>query len=84
VIANTKTNGWFNAVELGGIFLESMSPTMNWVGDTFQDELLVRKKYIHSVGNVGKVKLVPVANDAGYTGVFEGADYGYVRLSCAA
>jgi len=57
---------------------------MNWVGDTFKDELLERKKYIHSVGNVGKVKLVPVANDAGYTGVFEGCDYGYVRLSCAA
>jgi hypothetical protein len=46
-----------------------MSPTEQWVGDTFKDELLERKKYIHSVGNVAQVKFVAVP-DNGYTGVF--------------
>lgn len=56
---------------------------MQWVGDTFEDSLLVRKKYIHSVGDVAKVSFVPVSNEEGYTGIFEGAEYGYIRMSCA-
>lgn len=83
ITADTTPNGWFNAVELGGIFLESMKPTMQWVGDEFEQGLFERKKYIHSVGNVGKVKFV-AADDTPYTGVFKGADTGLIRLSCAA
>jgi len=46
-------------LELGGIFIEGMDPTMKFVGDTFEDNMLgERKKYIHSVGNAGKVKFV--------------------------
>ena len=44
----------------------------------------LRTKYIHSVGVVGKVKLVldSSANNA-YTGLFQGADQGLIRLSSA-
>lgn len=41
-----------------------------------------RNKTIHSVGNVGKVKWVSEGDHA-YTGIFKGADYGYVRMSSA-
>lgn len=62
-----------------------MSPSLQWVGDTFEDSFLLgpRKKLIHSVGSVAKVKFAPVENNEGYTGIFEGADYGYLRLSLA-
>lgn len=39
-----------------------------------------RKKSIHSRGNVGMAEWVSVG-DHGYTGVFEGGDTGFVRLS---
>ena len=41
-----------------------------------------RDKTIHSVGNVGKVKWISTG-DHTYTGIFKGADYGYIRLSSA-
>ena len=60
-------------------------PSLHWVGDTFENGWLgVRDKYIHSVGNVAKVKYTPVANNEGYTGIFaSGADHGLIRLSAA-
>jgi len=62
-----------------------MKPTLEWIGDTFEDALLgERKKFIHSVGNVAGVKFVPQPNSAGYTGFFQdGADHGFIRLSLA-
>jgi len=60
-----------------------MSPSLEWVGDTFENQLLQRKKYIHSVGNVGKVRFIPVANN-GYTGMLgQGSDMGFIRCSAA-
>ena len=62
-----------------------MSPTFdtkadamptNWLGQT-------RTKYIHSVGVVSKCKFVSTG-DHTFTGIFEGADYGFCRLSSAA
>lgn len=38
-------------------------------------------KPIHAHGVMGKVKFVPVANTLGYTGLFAGADHGFMRLS---
>ncbi len=61
-----------------------MKPSLFWVGDTFKNEKLkpVRRKFFHSVGNVAKVKFIPVENTAGFTGIFkDGADYGLIRLS---
>jgi len=40
-----------------------------------------RKKLIHSVGVVGKVKFNAVDNK--YDGLFKGADNGIIRFSCA-
>jgi len=42
-----------------------------------------RKKYIHSVGATARVKFVK-NGDLDYTGIFEGADAGLIRLSSAA
>lgn len=84
ITANKQPYGWYSGVSLGGIFIESMHPTLQWLGDTFEDGLLgARDKYIHSVGNIAKCKLVPVSNSEGYTGLFEGSDYGYIRMSLA-
>jgi len=46
-----------------------------WTGNT-------REKYIHAVGSVGKVSWKS-SGDHSYTGIFEGANYGIVRLSLA-
>ena len=84
ITANPKTYGWYSSISLGGLFVESMLPTLQWQGDTFESGIFgPRSKYIHSVGNVGKVKFVPVENNEGYTGIFEGADQGFIRLSLA-
>lgn len=40
-----------------------------------------RKKLIHSVGTVGKVRLNAVNND--FDGIFDGADNGIIRFSAA-
>ena len=61
-----------------------MGPSLGWKGDTFEDGIFgPRNKYIHSVGSVAKIKFVPAVNEEGYTGIFEGADHGYIRLSAA-
>lgn len=39
------------------------------------------EKPIHPYGAMAKVKFVPTANTAGYTGIFKGSDYGLLRLS---
>jgi hypothetical protein len=39
------------------------------------------EKPIHPYGAMAKVKFVPVANTAGYTGIFQGANHGLLRLS---
>ncbi|CDW78959.1 UNKNOWN [Stylonychia lemnae] len=85
ITSNDTPYGWYNALELGGLFVESMSTSLHWVGDTFEDGWLgVRDKYIHSVGSVATVKYTPVDNNEGYTGIFKsGADHGLIRLSIA-
>jgi len=48
-----------------------MSPTLQWVGDTFENGWTgVRNKYIHSDGNAATVKFTTVPNNEGYTGIF--------------
>lgn len=42
--------------------MESLDPTLHFVGDTFEDGFFgARNKYIHTVGVVGKVKFVPAS-----------------------
>lgn len=68
-----------------GIFLESLKPTLEFHGDTFENKFFgMRKKFIHTVGNTGTFKYTVVPNNEGYTGIFEsGADHGIVRISSA-
>jgi len=84
VISDTSSASWPSALSLGGIFLESMCPTFRQEGDQMASEWFfsTRTKYIHSVGNVAKVKFVS-SGDHPYTGVFRGAKYGIARLSLA-
>ena len=60
---NTTRSNWFPPEELVGLFLESMRPSLDWVGDTFEDTTVgPRQKYVHPLGCVGKIKFVPVPN----------------------
>lgn len=63
----------------GGIFLISMDKSFDTAGDVMPSG---RAKFIHAVGATGKVKFVHKGGK--YTGIFQGADYGLIRLSSAA
>jgi len=82
-LLDSSSNSWPGA-ELAEIFFETMCVTMEQSGD----ELPIawtgnyRQKYIHSVGSVGKVEFVPQENR--YSGIFNGASNGIVRISFAA
>lgn len=85
VTKNTNPNKWFSSAEFAGFFIESMDPTIHWVGDTFQNGFTgARNKYIHTVGTTATCKFVPTKNSEGYTGVFQGADHGVIRFSVGA
>jgi len=61
-----------------------MNDSFDWPGDAFQINwrgVPARGKWIHTVGSIAKVKFVAKSNP--FTGIFQGADYGYVRLSSA-
>ncbi len=67
---------------LMGLMSESLEPSFTTMGDVFVNG---RRKLIHSVGVVGKVVFTPTSIGAvtGYTGCFQGAHYGLIRLSSA-
>jgi len=75
---------WAGAAEIGLMMLESMCPTFNTEGDQLPPGTVygTRGKYIHSVGVVGKVEWVDLGGHP-YTGIFQGANQGIVRLSLA-
>ena len=92
IIADTTSGSFPSTLGLAGIFLEPMAPTFDTVADAmpntwggFSSSFLesTRTKYIHSVGVVSKCKFVSTG-DHPFTGIFEGADYGFCRLSSAA
>jgi len=86
VIENRSSGSFPSGLEIAGIFVESMAPTFTTKGDQMPTELFglkSRTKYIHSVGTVGKVKFVSNGKHP-FTGVWEGAQHGLVRLSSAA
>jgi len=80
---DTKIGGWYH-VQMPTLFTESEAPTFNTPGDEMaQGDLYgYRLKLIHSVGAIAKVKFHSNKNH-NYTGIFEGADYGFARLSAA-
>eukprot|EP00927_Polykrikos_kofoidii_P025441 TRINITY_DN22844_c0_g1_i1.p1 TRINITY_DN22844_c0_g1~~TRINITY_DN22844_c0_g1_i1.p1 ORF type:complete len:410 (-),score=49.83 TRINITY_DN22844_c0_g1_i1:138-1367(-) len=65
---------------LAGVISESVMVSFDASSDVFPES---RKKYIHSVGMVGGISFVSVGGHP-YTGVFEGAQHGLIRLSSAA
>ena len=86
VIADRSSGSFPSTLELPGLFVEAMDPTFTTPGDQMPTELFglrTRTKYIHSVGVVGKVKFVSSGAHP-FTGVWEGAQHGLVRLSSAA
>jgi hypothetical protein len=86
IIADRSSGSFPSTLELAGIFTEAMGPTFTTPGDQMPSEyfgLKTRTKYIHSVGVVGKVKFVSSGAHP-FTGVWEGAQHGLVRLSSAA
>ena len=81
-LLDTSSNSW-PGLEIGEMFFESMCPTLEAPGDELPTAWTgnTRQKYIHSVGSVGKVEFV--ASSDKYTGLFQGASYGIVRISLA-
>ena len=83
ISSNAQSNRWFTSIEAAGIFIESMDPTLHWIGDTFQNGWTgPRNKYAHTVGSAATFKFVPKGEN-GYTGVFKGSDNGIIRFSAA-
>ena len=85
VTADSNPGEFPSKLGLAGIFVESMEPTFSTKGDAMEGGYFGshRTKYIHSVGAHGKV----VLNSTGahpFTGLFQGANHGIVRLSSAA
>ena len=81
---NQSTMKYYDALEVGRIFLYDVSKTYTHKGDELpRDPFGERKKLIHTVGVVGKVKFVSDENHP-YTGVLKGADYGVIRFSTGA
>ncbi|CDW91794.1 UNKNOWN [Stylonychia lemnae] len=82
VTADETSQAWKGAAGLAGFVAESMAPTLDWVADSMPTGFFgKREKYIHTQGVVGSVKFVPVPNNEGYTGIFQGAEYGIIRFS---
>ena len=80
---NQSTYKYQDAVGVGKIFLYDVSKTFEHRGDELpRNPFGERKKLIHSVGVVGKVKFISDQNHP-YSGIFKGADYGVIRLSTA-
>ena len=70
---------------MGGVFTESMDPTLDQEGDEMSKGAMfgTRTKYIHTVGALGKTEWKSIGNHP-YTGIFTGATQGYTRMSIAA
>jgi len=86
-LEDTTSADWFSILELPGLFIESMCPTLRSPGDElpYEDGLIFygwRNKYIHTVGTVGQVEWRNLG-DHPYTGIFEGSTQGVVRFSLA-
>eukprot|EP00347_Sterkiella_histriomuscorum_P007493 403348710 len=85
VTADNTSNGWYGATGIAALFVEDMRPSLQYESDTMPTSWLGKRvKYIHSVGAVAQVKFVPVANNEGYTGIFEtGCEHAIIRMSSA-
>jgi len=86
-IAQDITSGaWPSALELAELFIESMTTTFDTVADDMPYQgpfdAFRRQKLIHTVGCIALAKYTPKGN-TGYTGLFGGSNYAFVRFSTA-
>jgi hypothetical protein len=84
-----STGSWPSTLSLLQLFIESMDTTFDTVADDLPMQglggLWHRTKLIHSVGAIAKVRWESNDNSTalGYTGIFKGAENGFVRMSAA-
>jgi len=80
-VTKDKTSGQYPAAlsVLSGIMGESVTTSFDASADVFPQD---RKKYIHSVGVTGGIRFDSLGGHP-YTGLFEGAKHGIIRLSSA-
>merc|ERR1712072_1384771 len=78
--SNSQSGHYPSTAELAGIFTESVRTSFDSSSDVFSEPN--RKKLIHSVGTVAPIKFVATSGSR-YTGLFQGAEHGLVRLSSA-
>jgi len=80
-VTKNKFSGHYPAALslLAGIMGESVMTSFDASADVFPQD---RKKYIHSIGATGGIRFDSVGGHP-YTGLFEGADHGIIRLSSA-
>lgn len=64
-------------IDVIGLFLTRLKNKMDWLSDETPPKW---KKAIHAHGSIAKIKFMPTA-DTPFTGLFQGADYGLLRLS---
>lgn len=77
---DTTSYGWYSTISMIKMFFSDMLGTFSHSGDKMPDEY--RKKYIHSVGLVGKLKFVSTG-DHRFTGIFRGCKNMIGRFSTA-
>jgi hypothetical protein len=64
-------------IDVIGLFLTRLKNKMDWLSDQTPPKW---RKAIHAHGSIAKIKFIP-ASDTPFTGLFQGADCGLVRLS---
>jgi hypothetical protein len=64
-------------IDVIGLFLTHLKNKMDWSSDETPPRW---KKAIHAHGSVAKIKFTPTS-DTPFTGLFQGAEYGLLRLS---
>jgi len=82
---NNVSSPWPSAFSAAQLFVEDMDTTFDFAQDDMPRQYFnfsIRSKLIHSVGTVAKCTWKSVG-DHPYTGLFKGADYGYIRHSAA-
>jgi len=84
---NSNSGGWPSSFAETELFIESMDTTFDSVSDDMPYQglfdLQQRPKLIHSVGCVASATFLPNDNRLNYTGLFQGAHYGFIRFSTA-
>ena len=85
---NGSRGSWYSKFKTATTLLltQSNAPSVDYQGDTMPPGKLYghRQRVIHSLGTIAKVELKPQATSSHpFTGIFEGASHGIIRLSLA-